>query len=220
MNFKIPLVEERVKRKHEVTLHLIVAFTLLATGSFLLITQFLLNSLSGTQRTAIIPFTLPAAAGAVIILAGLALVGVLVFRNHLVTDRKTGAAIKTAQLITLIVFCAFAFSYRFFIPGTIYCLIALSLVFSFLWEYTAEDQLYLTVDDKGIRLPVSSRKRLLRWGEIKQVMLKFGIITIDCNDNRLFQWNITPSAFNNEDLQQFCDKNIKACAGAQDKYVW
>jgi len=220
MVFELPLTEEKVKRQQVIALHLIVSFTLVTTGVFLILIQYLVNSLSGDERAAFSFLMLPAGVGLLVLLAGIALTVLVISKSVWLTGKKANKYMRIAELVVLLAFAAFALSKGFKIPAVIYGLVSAAILFAFYWESVSDNTLYITIDERGIKLPVTSRKRFLEWWEVEQVLLRFGVLTIDCCDNRLFQWNIHSTGFDKENFQRFCMERIAESKEKRKKYAW
>jgi len=220
MVFELPLSEEKGKRRQVITLHLIVVFALVATGAFLLLLQYMLGSLNGDRRAALTDITLPGGTGVFILLLGVSLLAVLIFRNRWFTARKVNRIFRIIELAVLLIFASFAALHHLVLPAAIYGIIAAAILFAIYWESVSDNTLYITVDERGIRLPVTSRKRFLQWWEVENVLLRFGVLTIDCHDNRLFQWNIQTISFSKDQFQRFCTEHITAGRENRKKFVW
>jgi len=220
MEFKIALEEERVRRGHIVTLHLIVVFALIITGAFLLIIQYMLNSLDGAGRASLTPLTIPAGLGAGVLAGGLLLLGLTIFKSNLLLERGPGRVIRISELLLMGAFAGLSFWKGLQIPGIIYTIISLSVLYALISEGRADSTLYVVADKKGIRLPVTSRKKFLQWWEVENVLVRFSILTIDCHDNRLFQWNISDRNFDRESFQRFCGEKIAESRELRKKHVW
>ena len=65
-----------------------------------------------------------------------------------------------------------------------------------------------------------SRKRFLEWQEVENILFRFSIITIDCYDNRLFQWNIKAIDFDLEDFKKFCARQIERNKKTRKNLNW
>lgn len=220
MFFELPLTEEKIKRQQVITLHLIVTFLLIATGVFLLLLQYFINSLSGSQRAALITFTIPNAAGTIILFCGLLMTALLIFRHGWLIEKRVNRMVRIAELLVLLCFASFAAINSLMVPAIIYGIAAGAILFAIYWESVSDSTLYIHVNERGIKLPVTSRKRFLEWWEVENVLLRFGVLTIDCCDNRLFQWNIKAISFDKESFQRFCTKHISESREMRKKYVW
>jgi|GEM_PF-370163 len=220
MAFELPLAEEKVKRQQVIALHLIVTFILIATGAFLLLIQYLLNSLSGNEREAFDRLTLPVAWGTVVLIGGFLLLAALLFRAKWLMEKKTNSVLRIVELAVMLIFASFAAMHHLMIPAAIYGLVAAAILFAIYWESVSDNTLYIVIDERGIKLPLTSRKRFLEWWEVENVLLRFGVLTIDCHDNRLFQWNIKAINFDKENFQRFCTEHIGESKEKRTKYVW
>jgi hypothetical protein len=61
-----------------------------------------------------------------------------------------------------------------------------------------------------IILPASARRRTLAWTEVNRVLLRHGILTIDCVNNVLYQWPIDQMpAFSADELEAFSIAQIE-----------
>lgn len=220
MVFELPLAEEKVKRHQVISLHLIVAFTLIATGAFLAFVQYLIDSLSGDQRAVFTQLTLPTAWGSAILLVGFGLLAVLLFKSKWLTEKKTNRMLRIVELAVMLCFASFAAMVGLKVPVAVYGLIAAAILFAIYWESVSDNTLYIHIDERGIRLPLTSRKRFLEWWEVENVLLRFGVLTIDCHDNRLFQWNIKTISFDKESFQRFCTEHIAESREKRKKYMW
>lgn len=78
-------------------------------------------------------------------------------------------------------------------------------------EQLAGRQLLVTINEKEIEYPSLPTKRIT-WGEVNNVILKDGILTIDCRNNRIFQQEIM-AVWNEEKINlfnEFCRKKLQA----------
>ena len=62
------------------------------------------------------------------------------------------------------------------------------------------------------------RRSSLAWNEIEQVILRFGILTIDCTDNHLYQWNVNTPDFSKEELEAYCTKQVMENKGKKSDW--
>src|SRR5690606_8028561 len=112
--------EEKVTRQQEITLHLIVKFNLIETGGFLLLLQYVINSLSGDQRDAFLKLTLPTTWGFLILVACFTLLSLLLFKNKWVIEKSTNRILRIVELAILLCFASFAAMHDLVIPAAIY----------------------------------------------------------------------------------------------------
>ena len=198
MHFDLPLAEEKVKQRQVITLHLIVSFALMTTGLFLLLLKSFFSTLPAEKVASLMSFTISKGWGIVILLAGMGLMAVILAKSRWLTDKKVNRTVRAVELMVILSLSAFAVMNELYTPALLYGLIAAAILFAIYWESVSDNTLYIHINDKGIKLPLTSRKKFVEWWEIEQVLLRFGILTIDCHDNRLFQWNIGSVNFDKE----------------------
>ena len=220
MHFDLPLAEEKVKQRQVITLHLIVSFALMTTGLFLLLLKSFFSTLPAEKVASLMSFTISKGWGIVILLAGMGLMAVILAKSRWLTDKKVNRTVRAVELMVILSLSAFAVMNELYTPALLYGLIAAAILFAIYWESVSDNTLYIHINDKGIKLPLTSRKKFVEWWEIEQVLLRFGILTIDCHDNRLFQWNIGSVNFDKEELQRFCSEHIAANKEKRKKYAW
>lgn len=220
MCFELPLAEQRVKRQQVITLHLIVTFVLLATGAFLFLVQYLVNSLSGDSRVTFALTDHAAIYGSIAIGLGLGLLTLCLVRGRWLLNRKVNVAVRVAELALLLFLAVCAFIVGATVPAILYLLVSGAVIFSIYWERIADNTMYVRIDERGIRLPASSRLRALRWEEVEDVILRFGILTVNCCDNRLFQWNINRADINKDEFRRFCEQRLAQSRDKRKAYTW
>jgi hypothetical protein len=212
MNFRLPLVEEKLKRQQVIALHLIVSFVLIASGAFAFLYQYFLTNIPPEKRVKVIEMPFSLQWGAFILLAGFALLALIIFKNSLLMNQSKNVMFRIVELLVMVGFGAFAVINSYWMPAAIFGIVAGAIVFSLFWEGSRDNTLYIDINERGIKLPITSRRRQLSWEEINQVLFRFGILTIDCEDNRLFQWNIRETALDKEKFEQFCKEQVRKCA--------
>jgi len=212
MQFEIPVREERGRKNYIITLHLIVCFLLLVTGIFEFLV-YIFFSKSGSQYFAYFP--LFKWSGIITFLAGIALLSLILFRNKWLAKPGVNKAMRSFEFALFTVFTIVAWKHQVIYPAVIFGVTALVLLFGFFWENRHETRKVI-MDEKGIWLPKAGN-RFLKWHEVERIILKFGIITIDCVDNRLLQWNVETVNFDDEIFQEFCHAQIAAHLSQRNK---
>ena len=220
MQFELPLAEEKVKRRQVITLHLIVGFTLITTGLFLLLLKVYLGSIPESTAATLLRFDISVGWAVLIGLAGAGLLSTVLTKSQWLLKQNVNRNMRLLEIAIVFVLCLFAAFNELPVPATLYGVILAASLFAIYWEGVSDTTLYIQFNDKGIRLPLTSRKKFIEWWEIERVLLKFGIITIDCHDNRLFQWNIKTVNFDKEDFQRFCTEQIAENKEKRKKYEW
>jgi hypothetical protein len=204
MVYDLPLEEVKVKPHQITTLHLLCALAFIGTGAII----------------AVYNYTIPAF-GVLLLIAGLALAGITIFKNKWTISNQITPRLRIAELLisVLVVILSLVEHWAKF-PAVIFGGLAVAVLFAIYWERTTGGALFIHIDNDGIKLPVTARKRFLAWTEIEQVVLRFGTLTIDCADNRLFQYNITETDADSDILEAYCKAQVAENIEKRRKDDW
>lgn len=87
--------------------------------------------------------------------------------------------------------------------------ISLLLVFFWVMDIIAHRKLVVVFSTKFVRLPVIIPKKI-NWRELSNVILKDGMLTVDFKNNRIFQYPVTESGWeiNEVEFNRFCQQQI------------
>jgi len=202
MHFQLSLAEEQVKPHQVTTLHLIAAFTLAGMGGLCFVLPAGSTGRPVDNDTSRI-------AGTALMVTGVLLLGVALFRNRWLLRAHVNRIFRAGELAVVLGLTACWLLLQYWMPAVITGLLSGALVFALYWEQQGQRQArYITVDPDGIRLPGIGRGRLLGWPEVERVLLRFGVLTVDCYDNHLFQWNIRQADFDKETFETWCAQQI------------
>ncbi len=220
MNFILPLTEERVKREHKITLHLFVVFVLMATSAFLLLLQYLLKGISILHNYQLKQLQVPNGFGLLVLLGSFFLLGMTLFKSAWLLQPTINKGVRMIEGFVLLALSIASYSTKLEMPAVIYGCLTLVIILALFWENSKNNQLTIEVDEHGIKFPATARKKGLAWWEVEQVLLRFGIITINCQDNRLYQWQLGKIDIDATIFEAFCIKQIDANWEERKKYVW
>ncbi len=201
MVYDLPLVDEKVKPHQVTTLHLICAFAFIGTGVII----------------AVYNYTIPMW-GVALLVAGVLLLGMTIFKNNWVTSKKVNPGLRTAELLIGMVIAVYSGIQHWKFPTGMFSALSVGLAFAIFWERRSAETLYVHVDDTGIRLPVV-RRRFIPWVEVENVVMRFGTLTINCVDNHLFQWSINGND-DYEIFEAFCEAKIEESKGKRRNDDW
>lgn len=208
MNFELALVGEKVKPHQVTAMHLLVAFSMLGVGAMCLLTNVYTTMWKG------LPAHMPKLAGGCFIAAGIILLFISIMRNKWLRTPVVNTVFRSLELIFALVLASVFMIKQWWVPAGIFGLMSAALVFSLFWERAGDTAIMVSLNSTGIRLPVTSRKRFLHWYEVEQVLLRHGVLTIDCYDNHLYQWHVQPVPFDARELEGFSAAQI---LGSKDK---
>lgn len=107
-----------------------------------------------------------------------------------------------------------------YFPAAMYALFGGALLFALLWEgnKVKKQAIQITVDK--IKLPVTARRKSIEWYEIEKVILKYGTLTVNCVDGRMFQWTIDAYDFEDSFFQEFCEQQVNEAIKDRAKNNW
>jgi hypothetical protein len=206
MNYELELKEQKVKPHQSTALHLLVAFTICISGAIVLflykLFKFGLRSTDNPQSLKTLEWS-----GTAIIIAGIILVGIIIFKNKWLKKKKVNAAFRVIELLALMFFAGFTLMQQIIIPAVTYGILIIALLIAMFWE-NSNTAVKVYIDDQGIRMPFHTKRRFIAWPEIEKVMLRFGVLTIDCLDNKLYQWNVKNNELNTDSFEKYCDEKI------------
>jgi hypothetical protein len=202
MIFELPLTEEKVKPHQVTALHLLVALTLTGAGALMYL------------------FYPPSKIWSIVlVIAGLCLLYAGLFRNKWLVKTANSKPLRIAEVVVMLALTVFAAWQKWTPPAIMFGILAAAVLFAIFWE-GGRGSLIVLIDDSGIRLPVNARRRSISWPEVEQVLLKFGTLTINCHDNRLYQWTIGSINFDKAAFESYCSKQVDEHRSKRDKNDW
>lgn len=219
MIYELALVGEKVKKQQIVALHLIIVFCCIVTGTLIFTLHYAAGYIAEAYQHML--YKLPAKwVGGLILIAGLTLLYFLIFKTNQLIQKNTNRVIRIVELVLMLFFAGYSLWSAWYLPAILYAIIAATVFFALYWETVSDPTLYVNISESGIKLPVANGKRHLPWRDIEQVIFRFGILTINCYDNRLYQWNVQSINFQKDDFRQFCDTFIAMHKGQKQSDSW
>jgi hypothetical protein len=193
MMFELMLPQVRAKHHQVTALHLMAALAMIGSG-------------------AVLRQLYPPAAMWSLVLGGTGIVLLFftMFRNKWLTDGKANRTIRILELLLMAGLSLFFIYKQWTPPAVMFGVLAAAMLFALFWEQKANNVQTIRIDEQGIKLPMTSRKRSISWPEVQKVILRFGILTIDCEDNRLYQWDIAATDIDKELFETFCYAQVEA----------
>lgn len=192
MVFDLPVSGTKVKPQQLTALHLFCGLSFFGTGAIMYRYNFDLTTL-----------------GLFLLLFGLALMSVTILKNKLVTSGKVNVMMRVMELLVAAAIALLSYKEQWRFPIWIFSVLVVVIIFSLYWERDAGQQLYVGVDDAGVHMPVTSRKRFVPWVEADQVLLRYGVLSVDCLDNKLFQFDVSASKVNVDEFNAYCAARVE-----------
>lgn len=203
MIFELPLAEEKVKPHQVTALHLMTALAFTGSGALFYL------------------FYPPAKSWSIaLFIAGLAILFTAIFRNKWIVRPGVNRILRFLELAVLLALCGFTYFKHWTPPAVMFGVLSAAVLFAIFWEQSANAAQFVIIDTAGIKLPLASRRRFIDWTDIDQVLFKYGTLTVNCSDNRLYQWTIGNTNFDKEAFEGFCNNQVEAGKAKRDKNNW
>lgn len=221
MQFEIPLAEQKVKPHQVTALHLLAAFALLAASAIALLLNNNMIVIPGKEAPVNTAFDTTDMVSSILMSFSLVVILAALFRNRWLRSDKVNRLFRIAELLGCAVVGIYLTAIMFYILAAMFGILAATIGFSIIWESDKRSRsLSIIINDSIIRLPATSRKRTIHWGETERVMLRHGTITINCLNNRMYQWITAPNDIDNSVFEAYCNAQIEAAKKDRKKYDW
>jgi len=155
-----------------------------------------------------------------LLLFGLGLMAVTIIKNKWIISGKVNVVVRVVELLVAAAIALLSYKEQWRFPIGIFTVLVVVILFSLYWERDAGQQLYVRVDDAGVHMPVTSRKRFVPWVEADQVLLRYGVLSVDCLNNKLYQFDVSASRVNTEEFNAFCAARIEEQVPNRIKNEW
>jgi hypothetical protein len=124
------------------------------------------------------------------------------------------------ELATLLSGAGIFLSMNWLVPAALFGLLAVVSLAAGLLEGRIASAATVTVDEKGVHRPFANNRRHTPWHEVKQVLLRRGVLTIDCTDNRLYQYTVGTTDLDIASFEQYCAQQVTEGMSKRPKNDW
>lgn len=208
--YQIILEGKKIKRNQVTGMHLMAGFLLIAMG---LLTWLVPNSVKQEE------FDFLNYTGLTYALFGLLVIVVCIFFNKKVIQTKANLVLRFFEICSMTAILIYSLVHKWYLPAGYSSAALLGIILAFYWEKTGKRNRIATFTDQGVHIPGLGKSTDLNWKEIKKVILKHNILTIDCVNNKLYQIKLaaTDQAINREEFATYCHFQIEAKKHLQEK---
>lgn len=203
MKYDLPVKGDKVRHQQVTALHLFCGLAFIGTGAIIYVYNFQITWW-----------------GFALMIVGIALATMTIIRNKFVTKPSVNLLFRVAELLISLSVLILSVIEWWKFPMGIFGALSAAILFSVYWERSAGQQLYINIDDTGIRLPATFRRRFIKWSEVDQVLLRHGILSIDCLDNKLYQASVSAITADSAQFESYCTAQIAANVGDRVKNDW
>jgi hypothetical protein len=203
MEYKLQLVEEKVKQQQVTALHLITSLAFLGAGAIIFIYNYVITYW-----------------GLALLIVALVLLTLTIAKNKQVTTPANNTKLRIAELIISLALLSYSIMQQWRFPMGMFGVLSAVLAFSIFWERKTNAAQFVIVSEEGIDIPAGVRKKLLEWTGVEEVLWRYGTLSIDCTDNHLYQWNVQPASFDKDTFEAFCKKQVADNLEKRPKNDW
>lgn len=201
---RIKVFNNKIKNNQVTALHLMVAFLFIVLGLVTVVVPDIIKT---------IQFQFLENIGWLYFGFGILLLIISIFYNKKIIQTKKSRILRIMEIIALSVIIIFTLFHQWYLPAS-YCFATLIGVgFSYLWEKQALKELNIIISEKGVFIPKIWTNKKINWQDLNNIILKHNVVTIDCKDNKLIQYNII-SLYNKPapEIKIYTDEQIKKYA--------
>ncbi len=147
--------------------------------------------------------------GAGIMLSGIVLTVLVMAKNKWVISHKINPVFRIGELGVALSLAIYSILQQWKFPALIFSVLSAAILFALYWEKPSAQKLAIIVDDEGIKLPETSRRRFRPWTEIENVLLRFGTITVNFTDNSFVQMDLVDANTDNIPFETYCANQVE-----------
>jgi hypothetical protein len=208
------LAAGKLPQKQTLALHLLVSFVLFTAAIFCLVLYWFTHISPGFRNSIpVLGIFGGLCAGGAILIYYLAI--------RAVRRQSQAGLVHGLELLLLGGGAVIFYLADWEVPAVLFGILAALVALAFLYELRAPVQPQVAINEQGIVRTAGLQRKGLDWAEVKQVLLRRGVLTIDCLDNRLFQYTVEGSQMNNgADFEAFCMRYIEEAIPRREKGDW
>lgn len=210
-SYKIPLPNKGINTKNVTFSHLMASFLIIIMGA---VTCMMIAVLGETPIITDNKYILQVA-GIIYILIGIILLLVTIFANKKVILRQNSQKLRLLELIILAPVLIFSVIQGWNMPAIYAAVGIIGIIYANYSEKKGQIPKDVILDKEGVTLP-NTKVGFLKWEEIKRLIIRHRILTVDCRNNKLFQIDIDENSnhLNVQEIEDFAiqlinESNIK-----------
>jgi len=177
------LLEGRQLKRNQITgMHLMVGFLLIGIG---MVTWLVPNSVKQTELQFLNYVGLGYA------LLGLLIVITCIFFNRKVIQTKANSILRIVEILALLIILIYAGVKQWYLPLAYSATALTGIILAYFFEQNHKKDKVVSFNENGIHIPGLGRHSNAPWEEVKNIILKHNILTVDFMNNKLYQANIS-----------------------------
>ena len=208
-SFKIAVHQNRIKNNQVTALHIMVGILLLLLG---LVTYLVPNQMK-TEK-----FQFLNKIGILYALLGVGIMCITVFFNKRVIQTSKNEILRIVEMIALGTIHIYSLIQEWYLPAAYTFAAFIAIIFAYLWETKAKKDLIIELNDKGVWIPKLFFKKQIFWQDVKHILFNHKVLSIDCKDNKLYQYKLIGIKDQLQDTtESYIKEQIKAHEHLYDK---
>ncbi len=209
--FRIPSTHQ--PHRQTLALHLLISFVLFAAGLFCVV-LFWYTGISPHFKIAVGTFGL---FGLLCFLGGIA---VYTLSVSAVRRERFAGLLRVLELVLLSGGSILFYLSGWEIPALLFLLLFILALAAALFEKRAPADTVIEVGENGIVRRAGLQSRQLPWRDLKQVLYRRGVLTIDCLNNRLLQYPIDTPEVETETFEAYCAAQVEKAIPQRHRDDW
>src|SRR5690606_37671451 len=112
------------------------------------------------------------------------------FNKRLIQNPAANFILRWAELLLMLPVLSYTIWQQWYLPAAWSAAGVVAVTLAMYFETASHKPKHIRIDNDGVLLPRPGRNMLIQWQDIQRLIIKHNIITIDCRNNKLFQYYI------------------------------
>ncbi len=194
MHYQIPIKTEGPKRNHVTAFHIFSGILFIVIGAVAFLSPLVMGVATANREKPEISFHFINWIGFAYVLLGFAITLITIVWNKKVLQPKGNMLLRITEITGLALIIIYSIIQQWWLPAAYSGAGLVGLIFGLYFEYGSVAQKYLVLDDSGIIIQKPGMNRKILWQDIKNIIYKNNIFTIDCRNNKLYQFFVNETA--------------------------
>lgn len=178
MEYRIPILRTKIKKKHMTSMHLIAGFMAILLGALILAVPPIMQLNFTVIR---IPL------GILSIITGVIFIIVTIIANKKLANKKNNTILRVTELALFLVLISYTLLNTWWMHLAYATIGLLAIAITYFLELTAHKPEYITINETGVHMK-KWKTKTIDWAEIKNFLIRHGNVTINLNNNTLYQF--------------------------------
>jgi len=209
MSYTVFLEGKQLKRNQITGMHLMVSFILIGMG---MVTWLVPDSVKQTSLQFL------NYVGLSYVFLGLAILVVSIFFNKKIIQTKANTVLRIVEIFAVAVILLYSFTKKWYLPLGYSGAALLGIILAYYFEQNHKKDKKAFFDENGVHIPGLGRHSHTAWQDIKNIIIKHNILTVDFMDNKLYQGTLS-TANNSIDKAAFADYCQNHIATNKEKFT-